>query len=575
MNLPDLHPGPIRPMLSRRFAWRAAFMFAALVSILLTVGTQVYRTIGEFVQSHASATHTLEVKQEIALSVSHLRHAEANQRAFLVTGDAQRLADYLADVPEITTHLRRLGEIVQSSPQQASNIEELQALIDKRLASMTQTTAVHEQLGFAAAREALRSGSSREDDLAIDIIAARMLQFEDSQLDALREHTLEQAVLTRALTLGAIVLCIVLLGFALLLVLREQLRRLASEARAKSSNMELAYSLDESRRLSETLRRLSQFGELLQGCRSMDEALEGLREALPRLLPGTAGSVNLLNASQNLVEPCVSWGTPDIRGDNAFGPNDCWAMRRGQAHPPASAIVGFLCKHIDGHQADPERVHLCVPMVAHGEMLGTLTVSSPPGLALDHREVAITAGEQVSMAMANLRLQETLRTQSLRDPLTGLFNRRYLEASLDREVQRAQRRDTPLSVLMLDIDHFKRFNDSHGHDAGDALLAQFGALLARIVRSEDVACRYGGEEFTVLLPETDAALAMERAEQIRAAVHGMELVHRKQALGPISVSIGVASFPQSATTSPEFMRSADRALYAAKHGGRNRVHMVA
>src|SRR5690606_3673426 len=157
--------------------------------------------------------------------------------------------------------------------------------------------------------------------------------------------------------------------------------------------------------------------------------------------------------------------------------------------------------HAGKQQADQVLVdnrHLCLPMIAQGEMLGVLTLSSGTAVTSENREIAIAACEQISLAMANLKLQETLRSQSLRDPLTGLFNRRYLEASFEREIQRAERRQQPLSLLMIDIDHFKRFNDTFGHDAGDALLAQFGSLLGRVVRSDDVICRYGGEEFTIL-----------------------------------------------------------------------------
>jgi diguanylate cyclase (GGDEF)-like protein len=159
----------------------------------------------------------------------------------------------------------------------------------------------------------------------------------------------------------------------------------------------------------------------------------------------------------------------------------------------------------------------------------------------------------------------------LRDALTGLFNRRYLEVSLARDLTRAIRRSQPLAVLMLDVDHFKRFNDSHGHDAGDALLAQLGQLFATLVRSEDVACRYGGEEFTIVLQEADSALALDRAEDIRKHVAALDVRHRQQNLGQVTVSIGIASYPQHGDTPEQLLRRADRALYIAKNNGRDQV----
>ncbi|MEO7916980.1 MAG: GGDEF domain-containing protein [Dokdonella sp.] len=204
-------------------------------------------------------------------------------------------------------------------------------------------------------------------------------------------------------------------------------------------------------------------------------------------------------------------------------------------------------------------------------MLGTLVLTSCHRIDGSTRSTAVAAVEHISMAIANLRLQETLRHQSLRDPLTGLFNRRYLEASLERELSLAKRNHQPLAVLMLDIDHFKRFNDEHGHDGGDALLTQFGAMLAGMMRAEDVACRYGGEEFTVLLQDANLALALRRAEAICAAVRELKVSHQRQSLGSIRVSIGVACFPKQAGDVAELLRQADRALYVAKRNGRDQV----
>jgi diguanylate cyclase (GGDEF)-like protein len=177
----------------------------------------------------------------------------------------------------------------------------------------------------------------------------------------------------------------------------------------------------------------------------------------------------------------------------------------------------------------------------------------------------------LSLALCNLRLQESLRIQSIRDPLTSLYNRRYLEESLEREVVRCGRRNLPMAVMMIDIDHFKRFNDAHGHDGGDALLVQFAALLQAHCRGEDIACRFGGEEFTLIIPETSTETAMARAEQIRAAAENLRVTYQKSQLSPVSVSIGVAGFPKDGQHGDDLIHSADVALYRAKHEGRNRV----
>jgi diguanylate cyclase (GGDEF)-like protein len=178
------------------------------------------------------------------------------------------------------------------------------------------------------------------------------------------------------------------------------------------------------------------------------------------------------------------------------------------------------------------------------------------------------------MALSNLKLHETLRSQSIRDPLTGLFNRRFMEESLELELRRAVRNQRPLSVIMLDLDGFKRFNDSHGHDAGDALLRELGALLQGNIRAEDIACRYGGEEFTLIMPEGSAEIAAQRAELLRAAIKKLEVEHRGRTLGSVTASLGVAVFPEHGRTRDALLEAADAALYLSKGAGGDKVTLA-
>jgi diguanylate cyclase (GGDEF)-like protein len=185
--------------------------------------------------------------------------------------------------------------------------------------------------------------------------------------------------------------------------------------------------------------------------------------------------------------------------------------------------------------------------------------------------LALTVAEHLALSLGNLKLQEALRHQAIRDPLTGLFNRRFMLETLERELYRMQRKESPLGVIMVDIDHFKRFNDTFGHAAGDAVLSALGRVLLAHVRKEDVACRYGGEEFTLILPETSQETACDRAEKLRQLVHGLHLEHHGQSLGAITISLGVAVYPQHGEDPEALLRAADVALYEAKHAGRDRV----
>ena len=261
-----------------------------------------------------------------------------------------------------------------------------------------------------------------------------------------------------------------------------------------------------------------------------------------------------------------------------FEPDKCWGLRRGRVHTVGDKD-GLFCQHL---KQAPSGATICVPMVGQGDTLGVLFLESNPaehgqivaladGVLDSCERLAVDVAERLSLAVANLMLRETLRSQAIRDPLTGLFNRRYMEETLGREVPRALRKGTPLSVVMLDIDHFKIFNDLFGHDAGDALLHELGILLQSRVRDEDVACRYGGEEFALILPEMSAEGAYVRLNEIREGVRELKVVHRGQPLGPVTISLGVAFLREHGSTGESLLHSADTALYRAKKEGRDRV----
>lgn len=226
--------------------------------------------------------------------------------------------------------------------------------------------------------------------------------------------------------------------------------------------------------------------------------------------------------------------------------------------------------------------YLCVPLAAQGETIGVLYAEnlsdapeSSPQAGLHRAQVlerqATAVGERISLALANLRLREVLRGQSIRDPLTGLFNRRFMEESLERELRRADRGKQQLALLMLDIDHFKCFNDTFGHQAGDALLRALGNLLKETTRGQDVACRYGGEEFAFVLAGASLDAARKRAELLREEIKQLNVRHGGQLLGAVTLSIGIAVFPESGENPGQLLKAADEALYRAKEEGRDRV----
>jgi diguanylate cyclase (GGDEF)-like protein len=331
---------------------------------------------------------------------------------------------------------------------------------------------------------------------------------------------------------------------------------------------------------------MSKMVELLQICQTPEEAYPIVGQYAPELFPGFAGALYLLNASNNLVSPVCQWGQTSA-GDQIFSPLECWALRQGKpflSGATSAASFNPKCHHIPG---DIQGSHLCVPLLTQGETLGLLylekLLSSERKVRADksgtdftemQQKLARNLAENVSLSLANLRLRESLRHQAIRDALTGLFNRRYLQETLGREIYRAQRQTTTLGVVMLDVDNFKIFNDSYGHEAGDRLLSVLGRYLQGSIRAEDIACRYGGEEFTLILPDVSPKVLLERTEAIREGVKNLEVVHQGKILAGVTISLGLSYFPQHGAEPETLLQAADAALYQAKRTGRDRVVMA-
>jgi diguanylate cyclase (GGDEF)-like protein len=323
------------------------------------------------------------------------------------------------------------------------------------------------------------------------------------------------------------------------------------------------------------MRALGELGDHLQACMTVDEACQVLLPSARLLFPADSGCVFVFAPSRDVLEPVVAWG--NASSPAPFAPDECWAVRRGRLQAFTADSQGLRCHHVS-----VEADYLCSPMSAQGEMLGVLHVqlgsqgsAGVEGPLEEKQRVVLSVADQFALALANLRLRETLRGLSIRDPLTGLFNRRYLEESLDRELRRAQRRSLPVAILMLDVDHFKRFNDTFGHEAGDLVLKEVATILRSNSRAEDIACRYGGEEFTLILPEMSLEHAKAKAQLINAAVRQLRVLQGQQALGPVTISVGVAIFPIDGSNGRDVLHAADAALYRAKQCGRDRVDVVA
>ena len=352
---------------------------------------------------------------------------------------------------------------------------------------------------------------------------------------------------------------------------RDITARKAAENAVLKSNQNLVLMVSELQRRDREMSLLNHMNDLLQPCTVLAEAYHVVALVAAELFDGPEGCLAILHHGQDQLESVVRWGS-QVTIESRFPLNDCWAMRRGRLHEVNHPESGLLCRHFN---STPKTAYWCVPLMVQGETLGVVCVICPPGRTPEReasdQQLAVTVGETIKLSLSNLRLREELREQATHDPLTGLYNRRYMDDSLIREIYGAQRRDSELCVAMLDLDHFKEFNDSFGHDAGDSLLKEFGRVLRETMRKSDIAFRTGGEEFLLVFPDCSAADTALRVEQVRQHVRALQIRQGEQPLGTATVSAGVAAASVTGWTATELLRAADEALYSAKQRGRDRV----
>jgi diguanylate cyclase (GGDEF)-like protein len=323
---------------------------------------------------------------------------------------------------------------------------------------------------------------------------------------------------------------------------------------------------------------LNQMNDLFQACHSEEETYKVVTGVCEELFPLDSGSLYMIDASKTMLTKVASWGSPPCE-KQSFAINDCWSLRYDKVHLVENSHIKTLCSHLS---SPPDNGYLCIPIRTSEQILGTLTLyfsQCEPSYSDDEykrlvesRHMVVTrVTEHYALFLVSLRLRETLRIESIRDPLTNLYNRRYMEEALERETQRAKRRGTPVGIIMFDIDHFKHLNDTYGHEVGDLVLQDLGDLFRRHTRSEDIACRYGGEEFLLIMPEASLKAVKQRAEELRIVVKERLQIPWQKKILSITISVGVAEFPNHGSRVKDVVNAADTALYQAKERGRDQV----
>lgn len=583
-------------------------------------------SLNQSMQMNASlgwVAHSSEVLRTTNQTITHLDRAESGQRGFVITHDPAFVQTVEADMAEARKGAAGLVDLTRDNPAQNARAIQIRSLVEDRVANLNQGMGLARTGNFAGAQDLMSTGRGRYLMLLVDARIGDFLN-EERALSVSRMQAAKGLLdAIRWLVLVGTPVTILVIGLMMAALLRRiggpieammqvmgqlgsgdrsaridmamesrEFERLAhgynamadelamavadqvdSQQRLEVANLELSHSTEVLRERGEVIELLGGMAHRMQAARTDEELAAIIRVFVPRVLPDIPGALYAHNNSRNLLVPIAAWGGLVVE-QAGFAPDQCWALRRGQSHfviEPGSDIV---CAHVGGQIGlqDIEAIHHyhCEPLLAGGEVIGVLYLK---GVVVSENRFRLTVlTENIASALVNHRLQRGLREQTIRDPLTGLFNRRYMEETLALEIARAQRSGSPLSLVMCDVDHFKRFNDEFGHDAGDAVLQAVAADMRGRFRAGDVICRFGGEEFTIIAPGSSAATLASRVEQVRQSISELTINRGGQTLGAITMSFGLASWDDTMERDGSTLISAaDAVLYQAKREGRNRV----
>ena len=524
-----------------------------------------------FGESWIDATHVRYEHEERLLARSEqllaaLTDGETGQRGFVITGRDDFLSPLYLGFADVDRLLLELGQEAIHDAELKQQLDRLQPVIAEQRNYLQDIVDVRRREGLEAAVARISAGKGKQLMDTLRGFSGEMRALLNIRLQVLEQRREWQRRVMWGATVAIGLLDLVLIGLLFHFtfrtlkdgrIARHNLRNLSEQLSTGMQRLELR---------NREISLLSRMAGALHSINSFDECYGIIGRFAGQLFPQNAGSLTLYHPSRDVLESVAHWGEwpPGI---DMFEPHACWAIRRGQSHQVRDPGKELLCPHLHGTSLT-ERGYVCVPMMAQGEPLGVLTLGGDTAADL---ELAEAFAEQVSLGVSNLSLRESLRQQSLVDALTGLHNRRFLDETLRRELLRAARKQAPVAVVLLDVDHFKRFNDTFGHEAGDLVLRHLAMEMKRNVRTSDLACRYGGEEFALVMPEISREDAIERCESLRVAVSRLQVRYGGQPLGPINISLGLAWFPQDGEQMDALLHAADLALYQAKRGGRNRL----
>jgi diguanylate cyclase (GGDEF)-like protein len=360
-------------------------------------------------------------------------------------------------------------------------------------------------------------------------------------------------------------------------IIRNIKKRLEAEKAKKIASEKLEQAFKELKQHSQELSLINEMDNVLQTCVSINETLVIIKNYGAKLFPNTAGILYLMNSSHKFLEAQIEWNEPNLK-EKVFTPDECWGLRQLKVYVFKNAGENILCKH-NAKDRDLNS-YICAPLLSSNEVIGLLYIEIKDENKIDeegvnyvekYELVVNNVSSQLALALSNIRLRDTLKNRSLHDPLTGLYNRYYLEDTLEKDLIQSKQTKTTLAVVMMDIDHFKSINDQFGHEAGDIVLVEIAKLLQEEAMRGEIICRYGGEEFLFLLFDISKEMVFERMENLRKRIAEMQYSLTGIKIDAVTVSFGIAMFPEHAMDSGNLINAADYALYESKRQGRNKV----
>lgn len=555
---------------SRHFR-QGAFLAGLAGIVLLTslIATMRYRNTQQLIDSRNWVQHTLQVLTTLQSAEDAVHQSAANALLSRATGAAVYGEMQNAQRARFLLLGTQLVSLVSDNPQEEAVAEEL--IPDFTAEAIPLTGAPIAKKNQAVGNAVLVQPLTL---LEVYPRVSGHLGMMRLAEEALLHQRLEVASRRAQQSVRTIALFLVItagISVALFLLLwLDELKRRRLQIELDETNHRLQETVVAMRESAERSAIAAAASEELQICIEPQESYNVATRFLEQMAPHSSGALALINNSRQMVETVSTWGDTNLFPE-AFSLDACCALRSGRQRWHSSASPEIECGHHLAVKA-PE-YSFCLPLAAHGETLGAVLIQFAAvedfTHAKAHRKELEEFGEMVSMAVANLNLRRKLKNQSIRDGLTGLFNRHFLEVAFERELHRANRHNTPISVFMLDVDHFKNLNDTFGHEIGDAVLRELAVVMQNTVRAEDIICRYGGEEFAIILPDLSQEVAFDRAEVLRKAVEQMRVRCGQSPAHQITVSIGTATYPRDGSSQEKLLRTADDNLYRAKRKGRN------